>query len=291
MTPPLHDGALQIFDVDHGQCALLTIPFGPNNAYRVLIDCGHAVNFRGAPWYPGRHLQSLGVNYLDMLVCTNYDEDHMSGFPDLEACGITVGCILGNPTVPAGTIVRLKTEGGQNNLGRGIEAVANALAARQSIGWRQVPPDIPGVGMIWSWNPCTQFNDENNLSLVFTLDVYGHRFMFPGDLELQGWRHLLETCPPFRTTVAGVEVLIASHHGRRSGLYPEMFSVYGCSPRLVVVSDDYKQYDTQETTGFYGSKASGIYGFRNEQGVRRVLTTRCDGPILFSFQGRDCFVY
>lgn len=291
MNPHLHDGALQIFDVDHGQCALLTIPKASGDAYRVLIDCGHAANFRGGPWYPGEHLQSMGVSYIDMLVATNYDEDHMSGFPDLDARGITVGCILGNPTVSGDSIVRLKTADGQNNLGPGIEAVALALAARRSIGWQQIPPVIPGVGMIWTWNPHTRFDDENNLSLVLTIDVYGHRFMFPGDMECKGWQHLLATCPQFRPVVASVEVLIASHHGRENGICPEMFNVYGCAPKLVVISDDYKQYDTQETTSFYGSKTSGILGFRAEQGVRRVLTTRSDGPIGFSFQGRNCLVY
>jgi len=291
VSPPLHDGALQIFDVDHGQCALLTMPNGAGGVHRVIIDCGHAVNFGGAPWYPGEHLQSIGVRYIDMLVATNYDEDHMSGFPDLAQRGITVGCILGNPTVPAETIVRLKTEGGQNNLGKGIEAVAGALAARRGIGWQQVPPQIPGVGMVWTWNPCAKFDDENNLSMVFTLDILGHRFMFPGDMECAGWRHLLATCQPFRPVVAGVEVLVAAHHGRHSGICPDMFNVYGCAPKLVIISDDYKQYDTQETTSFYGTKASGILGFRNEQGARKVLTTRRDGPIGFSFQGRNCIVY
>lgn len=291
MTIQLHDGALQIFDVDHGQCALLTMPKFGGGSYKVLIDCGHAVNFRGGPWYPGEHLQSLGVNYIDLLVCTNYDEDHMSGFPDLEKRGITIGCILGNPSVPSETIVRLKTEGGHNNLGRGIEAVAASLAARRQIGWPQIPPTIPGVRMVWSWNPCARFDDENNLSLVFTIDVYGHRFMFPGDMEKVGWAHLLATCPQFRPIVAGVQVLIAAHHGRESGIYRDMFTTYGCAPKLVVISDDYKQYDTQETTSYYGSKTSGIYGFRNEAGIRRVLTTRSDGPLLFSFQESSCFVY
>ena len=92
--PPLHDGGLQIFDVDHGQCALLTMPAVGRTAYRVLIDCGHATNFMGGPWYPGAHLQGLGVDYVDMLVCTNFDEDHMSGYPDLVRRGISIGCIL-----------------------------------------------------------------------------------------------------------------------------------------------------------------------------------------------------
>ncbi|HVZ45487.1 MAG TPA: hypothetical protein VHA82_16875 [Ramlibacter sp.] len=95
----------------------------------------------------------------------------------------------------------------------------------------------------------------------------------------------------FWPVVSGVEVLIAAHHGRKNGICPEMFSVYGCKPKLIVISDDYKQYETQETTTFYGSKASGISGFRTDLGLRKVLTTRCDGPLVFSFRGRDCFVY
>ncbi|SHN28835.1 hypothetical protein SAMN02787076_04786 [Rhizobacter sp. OV335] len=226
-----------------------------------------------------------------MLVCTNFDEDHMSGFPDLEERGITVGCILGNPTVPPATIVKLKTEDGHDNLGKGIEAVARSLAFRGSIGWQQVPPQIPGVNMIWTWNCYPHFEDENNLSLVFTLDVFGHRFMFPGDMECAGWRHLFANCTQFFPVVSGVEVLVAAHHGRNNGICPDMFGVYACKPKLVVISDDYKQFETQETTDFYGSKASGIYGFRTDTGVRKVLTTRCDGPLVFSFQGSNCVVY
>jgi hypothetical protein len=64
MGIPVHDGLLQIFDVDHGQCALLTLPNGIGGVHRILVDCGHAVNFRGAPWYPGEHLASMGVRYL-----------------------------------------------------------------------------------------------------------------------------------------------------------------------------------------------------------------------------------
>jgi len=285
---PLHAGGLQIFDVDHGQCALLTMPGDGGTIYRVLIDCGHAMNFQGRPWYPGVHLQSLGVSYIDMLVCTNFDEDHMSGYPDLVSRGINIGCILGNPTVAPETIVKLKTRDG---MGQGIEALANTLAIRRSIAWAQVPPTIPNVNMIWSWNPYPYFDDENNLSLVFTLDVHGFRFMFPGDMEGNGWANLLATCPAFRPVAAGVHVLIAAHHGRRNGIFEEMFDVYGCTPQLVVISDDYKQYDTQETTNYYGSKAIGITNYRGQSDVRRVLTTRSDGEIRFSFLNGQCHVW
>ncbi len=286
MTIQLHDGALQIFDVDHGQCALLTMPT-PGGIRRVLIDCGHAVNFQGAPWYPGAHLTALGVDYVDMLLCTNYDEDHVSGFPDLDRRGITIGCIVGNPTVAAETIVHLKSEDG---MGNGIRAIASALAARRQIGWTQIPPEIPGLHLTRTWNPYPYFDDENNLSLVVTLNILGFNFMFTGDMETKGFNNLLATCPPFRQTVAGVHVLIASHHGRKSGICPAMFDEYGCRPQVTVISDDYKQYETQETTNYYASKTRGIPWFRN-QSSRYVLTTRDDGPITFSFQEGRCTVF
>lgn len=91
MSIQVRDGGLQVFDVDHGQCALLTLPRPGGGAYRVMIDSGHAVNFNGASWYSGQHLQSLGVKHIDPLICTNYDEDHASGFPDFVARGISIG--------------------------------------------------------------------------------------------------------------------------------------------------------------------------------------------------------
>lgn len=80
MAIPSNNGLLQVFDVDHGACALLTMPT-QHGTRRVMVDSGHSADFHGAPWFPGRHLLDLGVKHLDLLVCTNYDEDHASG-PD-----------------------------------------------------------------------------------------------------------------------------------------------------------------------------------------------------------------
>jgi len=63
---------------------------------------------------------------------------------------------------------------------------------------------------------------------------------------------------------------------------PRCLTTRGGSPQLVIISDDRKQYDTQETAINYRSKASGINYFR-DQGARYVLTTRNDGEIRFPF--------
>lgn len=259
----------------------------PNGTYsRVMIDCGHNIRV-GQRWYPGERLAEAGVNHVDLLVITNYDDDHASGFPDLLKHGITFGCLLGNPSVPPETIAHLKTDDG---MGPGISAVATALALRRQRDWVEtVPHNIPNVEMAWTWNVYPAFTDENNLSLVFVLAIHGYVFMFPGDLERAGWKFMLEKSEQLRRHVKIVDVLIAAHHGRDNGIYEELFTTYNCKPKLVVISDDYKQYDTQNTTNFYGSKVSGIGPFRNEA-RRRVLTTRKDGHLSFMFKDGGCNV-
>lgn len=284
--PLLHDGLLQVFDVEHGACSLLTVPKGDGGVMRLLIDCGHNANM---PWHPGAHLASLGVHQVDQLVVTNYDEDHVSGYRDLLQRGIQVPWILRNPSVAPQTIRQLKSEDG---MGPGIDALVNSL---QNYGPVAVggphPPLFPGVHREWIWNQYPYFEDENNLSLILHLRIHGFSFLYTGDMECDGFRNVLETNTRFREICGQVDVLMASHHGRENGICPEMFDDWNCQPKLVVISDCPKKFGTQETTNYYASKASGISDFRGLGNTRRVLTTRTDGEIQFSFQGGNCWVY
>ncbi len=287
MTFPIMDGCLQIFDVDHGACALLTMPTGANTAARMLIDCGHSTDMGdGQPWHPGRHLAGLGIDYVDCLVCTNFDEDHASGFPDLVAHGISIGCILGNPSVQPEVITQLKSEDG---MGPGIESLAGHLAARRDIGWAQIPYAIPGVQRQWFWNPYgPTWKTENNLSLVMHLSIHGTNFLFMGDMERDGCENLLEV-PAFAALLPNVHVLVAAHHGRENGKCPAMFDRHGCNPQLVLISDCAKKYQSQETGAYYASKAKGVANIRGNP--RYVLTTRSDKEIVFRWENRQAYLY
>ena len=286
MTFPIMDGCLQIFNVDHGACALLTMPTGPTSVARMLIDCGHTTDLgNGEPWFPGRHLASMGVDYVDCLVCTNFDEDHASGYPDLVEHGISVGCVLGNPTVPPEVIEHLKSEDG---MGPGIAALAQTLAIRRDIGWEQSPSPIPGVHRQWFWNPYgITWDTENNLSLVLHLTVHGTNFLFMGDMERDGCENLLKL-PSFSALMPNVHVLVAAHHGRENGRCPAMFDDHGCNPQLVVISDCAKKFQSQETAPYYASKARGLPARGR---VRSVMTTRSDKEIVFRWENRRGYVY
>lgn len=271
---------LQIFDVEHGGCALLTC----DNGLRMMIDCGHNAT---TGWYPGDHLLGLGVRHLDMLVVTNYDQDHVSGYPNL-ADSVSIGHIVRNTSVTPVEIWSLKSEDG----------IVSAAMGRfiQAIGTDFGPPgagpalQLPGVGWTVHRNAYPSFDDENNLSLILRLVIGNVSFLFPGDMECAGWRHLLTTDTHFAELVASTTVLMASHHGRANGICPDLFDQFRCNPELVVISDDYRQYASQDTTNYYRSKCRGIANFRG-QGQRSVLTTRSDGTLAFEWNGTDCVVY
>lgn len=253
---------------------------------RVLIDCGHAADYRGYPWYPGEHLKNLGVGFVDLLICTNYDEDHASGIPSLIENGVNVGCILGNPTVPPEAIENLKSEDG---MGNGIAVIVNSLAGRRQRNEVQTPPMIPGVQLSWFWNPWPHWNTENNLSLVTHLSIRGTNFLFPGDLETDGFNNMLKN-QPFAALLPGLHVLVASHHGRENGKCPSMFDDHYCKPQLVVISDCAKKYQSQETVPYYRDKARGVPNVRGRD-WRFVMTTRDDDEIIFRWEDGLCQVY
>lgn len=257
---------LRIFDVEHGACALLTC----DNGTRIMIDCGHNGT---TGWRPGSYLKSQGVTHLDMLVITNYDEDHVSGLPNLRE-NLTIGRLWRNKSVTPDTLKKLKSEDG---MGVGIEELVNMANAYTA---NADPLEIDGVARKAFHLTYPEFDDENNLSFAVHLNLNGIGFLFPGDLETKGWDTLLTRDHEFRTVVADTKVLIASHHGRESGLCPDLFTKYGCKPYWVVVSDKGYQYDTQKTVPFYSTHTIGAI-FRDES--RKVLTTRNDGRIRFWF--------
>ena len=272
------DHRLTIFDVQHGACALLKSDHD-GLTWMTMIDCGHKNNDRGR-WFPGDHLQSQNISTLDLLVISNLDEDHVSGFPNLLEREVNIRNIYSNPTVEPWAIRHLKDQYG---MGAGIDAVVRELARR---GLKQDLPWLPDADIRCYWNRYLfPFEDENNLSVITSLNLGGYRFLFTGDMECDGFNYLLQADATLRQEVKGVDFFIAPHHGRRSGVCEDLFKVHGCAPKLTIVSDDYVQYDTQDTCAFYRDKTSG-HPFKSEGKTRWVLTTRQDGTLDFMASDR-----
>ncbi|WP_436825343.1 hypothetical protein [Variovorax sp. DT-64] len=110
-------------------------------------------------------------------------------------------------------------------------------------------------------------------------------FLFPGDMECDGWEALLDANPALCKILPRVTVFIASHHGRESGICERIFDKLGCAPKLMVISDKGYMYDSQETVPYYRSKVDGGWPFRGER--RHVLTTRRDGCLTFTIERKQ----
>ena len=259
---------LEIFNVEHGQCALLTSDIGET----LLLDCGHNSS---TGWRPSTHLRNAGIQALDWFVVTNYDEDHVNDLPNIMA-SFPPRLLLRNKSVSSSDLYQLKSETG---CGNGIDALAGMI--NRYTGAASSLPSFGGMKLKSFCNKYPDhFTDENNLSLVVILEWPNFKICFPGDMEAAGWRKLLER-QDFSDAMSGVNVLVASHHGRENGCCSELFSDTGMQPQLIVISDGDIQYKTQNTVSWYAGKVANN-GVELNGRPRKVLTTRSDGQIDFS---------
>lgn len=257
---------LEVFNVEHGACALITLDDGR----RIAIDCGHSSS---TGWTLHKHLESLGTDWLDELWLTNLDQDHLSGLAML--LGTTgIGNILLNPTITPEWLRAIKQEVGV--VSRDIEALLALMrAGRVNLPFAPLPAS---VSVVYGWNVCgVSFDDTNNLSLAAVVSMGLVNVLFPGDLERRGMRSVLHA-PLFSSAVRNLHVLIAPHHGRENGCSQDLFdAMYPHRPQLCVMSDGDMQYESQETHDWYRHRVGGV---QMQDGVtRRILTTRSDGRI------------
>jgi beta-lactamase superfamily II metal-dependent hydrolase len=254
---------LRIFDVEHGQCSYAIT----STNRHILIDAGHNSTTN---WRPSTYLPLQGVSHIDQLIITNFDEDHASDLHNVIS-RMTVGTLVKNPSVTAEELRQLKEIGG---IGRGIDALADMMARYTAPVTNTIDYGDFKLRHFWNRYP-NEFDDENNLSLVSIIESNGVRICYPGDMEVAGWENLLNQ-KSFREAIGEVDILIASHHGRRNGCSERLFRETGLNPVFVVISDSGPEFATQETVAWYRQRCRGFH-LNGEN--RRVLTTRRDGRI------------
>jgi hypothetical protein len=209
----------------------------------------------------------------------------MSDLRGLNQAGLTVETLIRNPSYTGATFKAIKL--GSGPLTGDAEWYAGACDNFN------VPSDLPfnqsmnGITYEAFYNPFPRFIDTNNLSLVVFIRYGSMTFLFPGDLEREGWLALLQL-PDFRARLSDVNVLTASHHGRQNGYCKEVFTF--CRPQAVVISDKPIVHDTQLTLPDYRAvvRDDGVI-VRNTMKRRHVLTTRRDGWINFDVDETGTF--
>lgn len=249
---------IKIHDVGHGSF----ISTVSDDGIVAIWDCGRGTDCRPSKW-----AADSGIKTIHHFAVTNYDEDHISDLCDLRS-SVEIQRLMRNKTVTPMALEALKKSqpGG----------VTDAMECLLDMMKRYTQPSVSAIkstNPAYFYNQYKDFDGTNNLSLVTFIDCGAQRFIFPGDLEVDGWKKLLEN-REFVHRLKKVNIFIASHHGRESGYCPDVFD--HCEPDVVIFSDGPSIHNTQETAGVYGLHAKGIQ-FRGEK--RLVLTTRKDKTI------------
>ncbi len=251
---------LKIHDVGHGGCVSLL----HNNGNSMVWDCGHDGNRR-----PSNFLPHEGITRIDRFFVTNYDEDHISDLPNLRN-NLSLPLLYRNNSIDAASLRQLKRQTGP--ISTAMESMLDMIETYNG-GPPETPPPFPKVEFSTYCNTFSEFEDTNNCSLVTILNCNGLTFILPGDVERAGWLKLLER-QSFQAELRGVDIFVASHHGRESGYCADIFDI--CSPSAVIFSDSNIQYATQEMSSAYAKHCSGI---QFDGSTRYVLSTRNDGSV------------
>jgi hypothetical protein len=255
---------VEIFDVGHGQCAVITSP----NGRRLMIDCGSRLR-NDRFWSPSLHFWG---ECIDLLALSNLDEDHICSF-DFMLRSARIGQILSNPTVGVQELSGLKKDG----MGAGARAIASWMANP----FKAPPAPLPDFGpakIRWYYNPFVPriTNETNDLGLVVVIECFGFKIIFSGDMEKAGWQRLLRN-PTFCYDLYGTNIFVASHHGRENGQCAELFT--GLRPEIIIISDDEKKYESQETDSWCAERCTGAIVIADPKQRRYVMTTRRDGSM------------
>ncbi len=265
---------LHIWDVQHGSAAYLKTPTGRH----LVFDLGVGDTSKRDEFFsPLRHIRSLGIRQLDLVLITHPHRDHLDDIVEFDGLSPIV---LHRPQHLTEAQIRAGNRPGDSRIldkyleidRRYTHPVPEAFHIAIPMNW--------GMEIVTYQPTGCDVSNLNNHSIVTFLRHEGSTVCIPGDNESQSWQELL-ALSSFRTWLAQVDVLVAPHHGREAGYCEDIFQY--CRPRLVVVSDG----PASDTTAVakYRAKAAGwdVWSRATWTKTRRqVLTTRSDNSIFIS---------
>jgi beta-lactamase superfamily II metal-dependent hydrolase len=183
----LGEMVLRVWDVEHGACAMLHHTYNGQAGRLAMIDSGCT-----SDWRPSTYIRhQLNRSTLDYLFITNADQDHMSDLKGLDEAAVTVPVLIRNPTYTGHQMAGIKALGGP--LSRDATWYVNACGSYNQHVTERFDADMGGITVTWFYNPYPKFVETNDLSLVVFIQYGGFKILFPGDLEVAGWR--CDRCP------------------------------------------------------------------------------------------------
>ena len=168
-------GKVTFIDVNQGDSALIELPYSKGI---MVIDCYNSF----------RYLKSRGIDYIDYLVLTHSDDDHIKDYKD----------ILDEFRV--GVIYYSKYDSRFDELLAGID---NKKPINDIDKLNNDVFNIKVLGPIYS------YDDYNSNSIVLKLTIYNTSFLFTGDMTLKEEDDIMNKYSKYLNS----DILKVPHHG------------------------------------------------------------------------------
>lgn len=270
--------ALIIFwDVEHGHAAYLRSP----NGRHIVIDLGTGSFESGEEFSPLYHLKSqYKINQLDYVIITHPHVDHIDDILNFDSLNPK---LLHRPKhLDKKPILDNASDTDKPKLEKYFEISEryNTSIPDTSPNSTKNPANWGGLNIkTFTPSKCAQSN-INNHSVVTVFSFEGLKVLIPGDNEPPSWNELNDV-DGFKDLTKDVDVLLASHHGRKSGFDNDTMKHF--NPRITVVSDG--AYTDTSASSRYSAISRGwmVYKKDGTSEKRFCLTTRDDGVITVKF--------
>jgi len=267
------------WDVQHGNAVYINTP---NNRH-IVIDLGIGSYSSGEEFSPLQHLKyTYNIDRLDYVIITHPHLDHIDdilNFDSLNPKTLSRPKHLSEESILKDIRLKDKEKFDKyfeicQRYNIPVSTTQNDSGIVENWGGLSIQTYIP--------SHCSQSN-INNHSIVTVIEFEGIKVVFLGDNEPCSYNELMQLAK-FNKMVKDADILLASHHGRKSGYHNDFVSLV--NPRITVVSDG--RFCDTSATDRYSKKSRGwtVYKSDGSSSKRFCLTTRQDGVIVATF-GRD----
>lgn len=253
-------GVVHFLNVNEGDCTLIQHPSGHNT----VIDISNGSNVvsffenssgnhrqKNYPVNPIQYLKDSGVDTIFRFILTHPDMDHMDGIKSL----FDSFSVLNFWDTQNTKVMKSNADWGKYNendwcfyqkIRKSKESpkVLNLLAGSKGAYYNETEDGKSGADGLYILAPTQDLVDEanateeyNDCSYVILYIVNGKKIIFAGDSAEKTWDYILEN---HKDDVTDIDVLIAPHHGRKTGGNSDYLDVL--NPKLTLFGNAKSQY-------------------------------------------------
>ncbi|KKM25835.1 hypothetical protein LCGC14_1590960 [marine sediment metagenome] len=256
------------WDVEHGNAAYIKTPADKH----IALDIGSSASFS-----PLKSLRDdFNLEFLNEVIITHPHSDHMS---DIFEFDLMFPKVLNRSKHLTEEDIRNANRAEESNIvNKYLEIHGRYNQPIKKEDNPELPENNGGVYVRTFVDKSSSTSNINNHCTVVVIEYLNVKTLFPGDIEAPAWEALLQQ-ENFVEAIAGVDILVASHHGRESGYYTDLFDHF--TPKLTIISDG--RFNDTSATSRYTDKSSGWKvnhrDESNESETRYCISTRNDGHI------------